>query len=80
MPHAYTEDQRAEQPAIGLFAELCGTAASEEIIVAKRADAGADILLSSRMPEAEIDRHVYALYGLTPAEIKIVEASAAPAK
>jgi hypothetical protein len=26
--------------------------------------------------EAEIDRHVYALYGLTPEEIQIVEASA----
>jgi len=25
--------------------------------------------------EYEIDRHVYALYGLTPEEIKIVEAS-----
>jgi hypothetical protein len=28
--------------------------------------------------EQEIDRHVYALYGLTPAEIKLVEHSLAP--
>ena len=27
-------------------------------------------------PEREIDRHVYALYGLTPDEIKILEESA----
>jgi type I restriction enzyme R subunit len=32
MPHAYTEDQRVEQPAIGLFAELgwATVSASEE--------------------------------------------------
>ena len=29
-------------------------------------------------PEAEIDRHVYALHGLTPAENKLVEESVAP--
>jgi hypothetical protein len=41
----------------------------DQILAAKRADAAAD----TRALEAEIDRHVYALYGLTPAEIKIVE-------
>lgn len=41
----------------------------DQILAAKRADAGAD----TSAPEAEIDRHVYALYGLTPAEIKLVE-------
>ena len=43
----------------------------DQILAAKRADAGAD----TSPLEAEIDRHVYALYGLTPAEIKIVEES-----
>lgn len=41
------------------------------ILAAKQRDARAD---TSEM-EHEIDRHVYALYGLTPEEIKIVEAS-----
>jgi len=45
----------------------------DQILAAKRADAAAD---TSRL-EAEIDRHVYALYGLTEAEIKIVEAATA---
>ena len=58
-----------------------------QILAAKRADAGAD----TSAQEAEIDRHVYALYlpaprfallawqpgGLTPAEIKIVESASA---
>ncbi|MDO8541620.1 MAG: N-6 DNA methylase [Opitutaceae bacterium] len=48
----------------------------DQILAAKQADAGAD----TSAPEAEIDRHVYALYGLTPAEIKIVEESASAAK
>ena len=54
-----------------------------QILAAKRADAGAD----TSAQEAEIDRHVYALYppsldelrrtrALTPAEIKIVEEAA----
>ena len=47
---------------------------ARQILAAKRADAGAD----TSALEAEIDRHVYALYGLTPAEIKIVEESSAP--
>jgi len=29
MPHAYTEDQLVEQPAVGLFAELDWTTVSE---------------------------------------------------
>ena len=41
----------------------------DQILAAKRADAGAD----TSAHEAEIDRHVYGLYGLTPAEIKLVE-------
>ena len=45
-----------------------------QILAAKRVDAGAD----TSAPEAEIDRHVYALYGLTPEEIKIVEGSNPP--
>ena len=45
-----------------------------QILAAKRADAGAD----TSALEAEIDRHVYALYGLTPEEIKIVEGSNPP--
>jgi len=43
--------------------------ANEEL---KRRRAGAD----TTALEAEIDRLVYALYGLTPAEIKLVEESA----
>jgi hypothetical protein len=43
----------------------------DQILAAKRADAGAD----TSALEAEIDRHVYALYDLTPEEIKIVEES-----
>lgn len=39
------------------------------ILAAKQRDARAD---TSEMKH-EIDRHVYALYGLTPAEIKIIE-------
>jgi hypothetical protein len=39
------------------------------ILAAKQADSAAD----TRALEAEIDRLVYALYGLTEAEIKIVE-------
>jgi len=44
----------------------------DRILAAKVRDARAD---TSEM-EQEIDRHVYALYGLTPEEIKIVEESA----
>jgi hypothetical protein len=46
---------------------------SAAILAANRADAGAD----TSAWEAEIDRHVYALYGLTHAEIKTVEESSA---
>ena len=42
------------------------------ILAAKRQQPGAD----TTALEQEIDRLVYALYGLTPAEIKLVEASA----
>ena len=41
----------------------------DRILAAKQRDARAD---TSEL-EQEIDRHVYALYGLTPAEIKIIE-------
>ncbi|NWF65815.1 MAG: Eco57I restriction-modification methylase domain-containing protein, partial [Chloroflexi bacterium] len=41
----------------------------ERILAAKRADAAADVSAWER----EIDERVYRLYGLTPAEIKIVE-------
>jgi hypothetical protein len=44
----------------------------DRILSAKQRDAGADV--SAR--EREIDKWVYALYGLTPDEIKVVEASA----
>ena len=40
-------------------------------LTAKQRDARVD---TSEL-EQEIDRHVYALYGLTPEEIQIVEAS-----
>jgi hypothetical protein len=45
---------------------------SLDFLAAKRAGAEAD----TRALEVEIDRHVYALYGLTPAEIALVEAAA----
>ena len=47
----------------------------DQILAAKKQDPEAD----TTALEAEIDRHVYALYGLTPEEIKIVEGSAANA-
>lgn len=51
----------------------------DRILAAKRANANAD----TSALEREIDQHVYALYGLTPEEIQIVEgagtAAAAPA-
>jgi hypothetical protein len=43
----------------------------DQILATKRQNPGAD---TSGL-EAEIDRQVYALYGLTPAEIKLVEES-----
>ena len=56
-------DAAAQAPIVALV---------EKILAAKQRDARAD---TSEM-EQEIDRHVYALYGLTPEEIKIVEESA----
>jgi len=44
----------------------------DRILAAKRQNPGAD---TSEL-EAAIDRQVYALYGLTPAEIKLVEGTA----
>jgi hypothetical protein len=44
----------------------------ERISSAKQRDAGADVSALKR----EIDELVYALYGLTPEEIKLVEGSA----
>ena len=43
--------------------------AIDHILAAKRQNPGAD----TTALEAEIDRLVYALYALTPAEIKLVE-------
>jgi hypothetical protein len=43
----------------------------DKILAAKQRDAGAD----TRALEREIDESVYALYGLTPEEIRLVEAS-----
>jgi hypothetical protein len=48
------------------------TARVEKITTAKRKDTSAD----TSALEREIDQQVYALYGLTPEEIKIVEDSA----
>jgi hypothetical protein len=44
----------------------------DRILAAKQRDAGADVSALER----EIDQLGYALYGLTPAEIKLVEESA----
>jgi len=44
----------------------------DRILAAKARDAGADVSAWER----EIDQLVYALYGLTPEEIKIVEGAA----
>ncbi len=41
----------------------------ERILAAKAADPAADV----RALEAEIDRHVYQLYGLTEGEIAVIE-------
>jgi hypothetical protein len=41
----------------------------DRILTAKARDAGVDVSALER----EIDQQVYALYGLTPGEIKIVE-------
>jgi tRNA A37 threonylcarbamoyladenosine synthetase subunit TsaC/SUA5/YrdC len=58
----------------------------ERILSAKQRDAGADVSALARraeavaQAEAELDELVYALYyGLTPAEIKIVESASARA-
>lgn len=53
-------DAAAQAPIVALV---------DRILAAKQRDARAD---TSAM-EQEIDRHVYALYGLTPEEIQIVE-------
>jgi len=46
----------------------------ERILKAKRANPAADVSAQER----EIDDRVYRLYGLTPAEIKIVEEAGQP--
>jgi type I restriction enzyme R subunit len=94
MPHAYTEDQLVEQPAIGLFAELGwqtvsareetsgapsrGLSATLYHPMSEGASLGGErkgkLVLVSRLRaalEREIDELVYALYGLTPEEIKL---------
>ena len=53
-------DAAAQAPIVALV---------DRILAAKQRDARAD---TSEM-EQEIDRHVYALYGLTPEEIQTVE-------
>ena len=52
-------------------AAKAGSALAERVLAAKRADPAAD----TSALEREIDQRVYALYGLTPDEIKIVEDS-----
>jgi adenine-specific DNA-methyltransferase len=47
----------------------------DRILAAKQRDAEAD----TSALEREIDESVYALYGLMPEEIKIVESASAPA-
>ena len=47
----------------------CNTDFPRRILAAKRADAAADVSAWER----EIDERVYRLYGLTAAEIKVVE-------
>ena len=49
-----------------------GYGAVEKVLAAKRTNPAAD----TSMLEREIDQQVYALYGMTPDEIKIVETSA----
>ena len=48
---------------------------SDRILAAEQRDAEADV---SEL-ERDIDQLVYALYGLTPEEIQIVESASAPA-
>src|SRR5438046_4184261 len=57
MPHAYTEDQLVEQPAIGLFAELgWQTGAASEEIFGKDGTLGretpSEVVLESRLRAA----------------------------
>jgi len=52
-------------------AAKASSALAERVLAAKRADPAAD----SSALEREIDQRVYALYGLTADEIKIVEDS-----
>jgi type I restriction enzyme R subunit len=57
MPHAYTEDQLVEQPAIGLFAELGWTMVSalEEVFGAGgtlRRETPSEVVLESRLRAA----------------------------
>ena len=50
-------------------AAKASSALAEWVLAAKRADPAAD----TSALEREIDQRVYALYGLTPEEIKLVE-------
>ena len=55
MPHAYTEDQLVEQPAIGLFAEL-GWTTDSELEEPQTLRRTRDLLLSGQVTLAERGR------------------------
>ncbi len=68
----FDESYIAKIPIPDLASPICAEIVNlvEQILDIKRADPGAD----TSALEAEIDRHVYQLYSLTPEEIAIVEA------
>ena len=71
--HLYPDDwKRLPVPDVDAAAQAPIVALVDRLLAAKQRDARAD----SIDLEQEIDRHVYALYGLTPEEIQIVEESA----
>ena len=66
---AYLSDSSVPLPRRRPWRLRAGHALVEQILAAKQADSSADVSAL----EAEIDRRVYTLYGLTEAEIAIVE-------
>jgi len=71
--HLYPDDwKKLPIPDVDAATQAPIVALVDKILAAKQRDSRAD---TSEM-EQEIDRYVYALYGLTPEEIKIVEESA----
>jgi hypothetical protein len=73
--HYLNDPFEAESELESAIAEVSATkrtavaGAVERVLAAKRADAAADVTAWER----QIDERVYRLYGLTAAEIKIVE-------